>query len=119
MARALSPERGYVITPLLALMPAPSSGSGGITVLLLQVVGFGLVFYFLLIRPQSQARKKHEQILAGLKKGDEVTTGGGIIGKVKDVKDDRVTIESGTATLIVERGRIVRVGQSVAPGGAG
>jgi preprotein translocase subunit YajC len=89
------------------------------SVLLLQVAGFGLVFYFLLIRPQSQARKKHEQILAGLKKGDEVTTSGGIIGKVKEVKEDRVTIESGTAMLVVERGRIVRVGESVGPGAAG
>ena len=62
------------------------------------------------------ARKKHAEILAGLKKGDDVTTAGGIVGKVKDLKEDRVTIESGTATLVVERGRIVRVGESVSPG---
>lgn len=73
------------------------------------------IFWFLLIRPQSQARKKHAQILAGLKKGDDITTAGGIIGKVKDVKDDKITIESGTSTLVVERGRIVRVGEVVSP----
>ena len=106
-------------TPSLALMAAPSSPTGGMTVLLLQVVGFGLVFYFLLIRPQSQSRKRHEQVLAGLKKGDEVTTSGGIIGKVKDVKEDRVTIESGSATLVVERARIVRVGDYAGPAPAG
>jgi preprotein translocase subunit YajC len=78
-----------------------------------------LVFYFLIIRPQGQARKQHEQLLAGLKKGDEITTSGGLIGKVKDIKDDRVTVESGTATVVVERARIVRVGQSSAPTPAG
>ncbi|MDH5256058.1 MAG: preprotein translocase subunit YajC, partial [Gammaproteobacteria bacterium] len=77
-----------------------------------------LVFYFLIIRPQGQARKKHQAMLAALKKGDEVTTAGGIIGKVKDLKDDRVTVESGSATVVVERARIIRIGDTVAPGQA-
>jgi len=106
------------VTPALlaAIAPAPGGAPGGATVLLLQIVAIGLVFYFLIIRPQSQARKQHERLLAGLKKGDEVTTSGGIIGKVKDIKEDRITIESGSATLVVERARIVRVGQTAAPG---
>lgn len=105
---------------LFAMAPAPGSGGGsGFTILIMQVAAIGLVFYFLIIRPQGQARKKHEQLLAGLKKGDEVTTSGGLIGKVKDIKDDRVTVESGTATVVVERARIVRVGQSSAPTPAG
>jgi preprotein translocase subunit YajC len=102
--------------PTLALMATPSTPGGSMTVLVVQVLLFGLVFYFLFIRPQSQARKKHEAILASLKKGDEITTSGGIIGKVKDIKDNRVTIESGSSSLVVERSRIVRVGDSVAPG---
>jgi preprotein translocase subunit YajC len=105
------------VTPalLFAMAPAPGSGSGGFSILIMQVVAIGLVFYFLIIRPQGQARKKHEALLAGLKKGDEVTTSGGLIGKVKDIKDDRVTVESGSATVVVERARIVRVGQTNAP----
>ena len=99
--------------PLLFLM-APTGGGpgagGGFTVLLLQIAGIGLVFYFFIIRPQAQARKQHEALLAGLKKGDEITTSGGIVGRVRDIKDDRITIESGTSTLVVERGRIVRIG---------
>jgi preprotein translocase subunit YajC len=104
------------VTPalLFAMAPAPGSG-GGFSVLILQVVAIGLVFYFLIIRPQGQARKQHEQLLAGLKKGDEITTSGGLIGKVKDIKDDRVTVESGSATVVIERARIVRVGQSTPP----
>ena len=105
------------MTPhLLALMSPPSSAGGGAGVIFVQFALIGLVFYLLLIRPQQQARKRHEQILAGLKKGDEITTSGGIIGKVKEVKDERITIESGSSTLIVERSRIIRVGENVAPG---
>jgi preprotein translocase subunit YajC len=102
------------------MAPAPGSGGGsGFSVLILQVAAIGLVFYFLIIRPQGQARKKHEELLAALKKGDEITTSGGLIGKVKDIKDDRVTVESGTATVVVERARIVRVGQASAPAQSG
>ena len=101
---------------LFSLMAPQGSGSSGLTILLFQVVAIGLVFYFLVIRPQGQARKKHADMLAGLKKGDEIMTAGGIVGKVKDLKDDRVTIESGTSTLVIDRARIVRIGDSVAPG---
>jgi preprotein translocase subunit YajC len=88
------------------------------SILLFQMLAIGGVFYLLLIRPQSQARKKHTAMLQALKRGDDVTTAGGIIGKVKDLKDDRITIESGGTTLIVERSRIVRVGDTVAQGAA-
>ena len=100
------------------------SGGSGLTVLVLQMAAIGLVFYFLILRPSSQARKKHAALLANLKKGDEVMTSGGIIGKVRDIKEVetnggkevRVTIESGTASVVVERSRIVRVGDSSGPG---
>jgi preprotein translocase subunit YajC len=110
------------VTPMLlaAIAPAPGGApGGGFAVLLLQVAAIGAVFYFLIIRPQGQARKQQEQLLANLKKGDEITTSGGIIGKVKDIKDDRVTIESGTSTLVIERARIVRIGQTTAQGTSG
>lgn len=105
--------------PLLALMAPADGPSAGLSLLLLQIGAIALVFYFLILRPQSQARKKHEELLKRLKKGDEVTTVGGIIGKVKDVKDTRVTLESGTATLVVERSRIVKIGDQAAPGAPG
>ena len=101
------------------------TGTGsGLTMLLLQMAAIGLVFYFLILRPSGQARKKHAQLLIGLKKGDEVMTSGGIIGKVRDIKEveadgikeTRVTVESGTASVVVERSRIVRVGGAGAPG---
>ena len=101
---------------LFSLMAPQGGGSSGLSILLFQIVAIGLVFYFLVIRPQGQARKKHADMLAALKKGDEIMTTGGLIGKVKDIKEDRVTLETGTSTVIVDRARIVRIGDSVAPG---
>ncbi len=94
-----------------------SSQGGGMGILAFQVLAIGLVFYFLILRPQGKARKAHAALLEGLKKNDEVMTAGGIVGKVKDIKDydsngvkeSRVTIETGGTTVIVERSRIVRV----------
>jgi preprotein translocase subunit YajC len=107
---------------LLTLMaPAPGSPNGGMAILVGQIAVIVGIFYLFIIRPQGQARKRHAELLAGLKKGDDVMTAGGIIGKVKEIKtptdkgEIRVTIESGTSTLVVERSRIVRVGENAAP----
>ena len=104
------------------ILQAPAAGGLSPIWLPLQIVGIGLVFYFLIIRPQSQARKKQAELLDSLKKGDDVMTVGGIIGVVKDIKEmkergeTRVTIETGTAQVVVERSRIIRVGNASAPG---
>jgi preprotein translocase subunit YajC len=86
------------------------------TLLLVQLLAIAAIFYFLIIRPQGVARKRAEEMLAAIKKGDSVVTAGGIVGRVKDVKDNLITIESGTSSLVIERGRIVRVGDQSAPG---
>ena len=52
-----------------------------------------VIFYFFLIRPQQKKVKEHKQMVASLKRGDEVVTSGGIIGKVeKIIGDDKVDI---------------------------
>jgi preprotein translocase subunit YajC len=113
-----------VILSLLTIVAPLQNGSGsGLPMLVLQMAGIGLVFYFLILRPSAQARKRHAELLSRLKKGDEVMTSGGIIGKVRDIKEVdtsgakevRVTVESGTASVVVERSRIVRVGDSTGP----
>ena len=92
----------------------------GLPVLVFQILAIGVVFYFLIIRPQSQARKKHAELLSALKKGDDVMTAGGIVGVVKDIKEKdgetRVTVESGSSTVVIERSRIIRVGGVTAQG---
>jgi preprotein translocase subunit YajC len=69
-----------------------------------------VVFYFLLIRPQQQARKRHLEMVAALKKGDPVVTSGGLIGTVRSVKDDEVRVElAPNVEVRVQRGAIVEV----------
>jgi len=79
-----------------------------------------VIFYFILIRPQATQRKKHDEMVRSLKKGDEVVTSGGLIGEVLFIKekggedksdgmDDRVTIKSGDTRVIIERGRIAKI----------
>ena len=53
------------------------------------------VFYFLIIRPQQNNVKEHAAMVAAVKKGDEVVTQGGLIGKVSKVSDEEVTIDFG------------------------
>ena len=76
------------------------------------------IFYLVLLRPQQQQRKKHEQSIRAVKKGDEIVTAGGIIGEIVHIKTaadggasdtDRITIRSGESRLVIERGRIARV----------
>ena len=69
----------------------PSGDAGLINLLFLG--GFVLIFYFLLWRPQSKRRKEHQTLMAGLAKGDEVVTAGGIVGLVNKVEDDFVKIQ--------------------------
>lgn len=60
--------------------------------LLPMVVIFG-AFYFLLIRPQQKRQKEHRQMVESLEVGQEVVTGGGVLGKVTDVGELWVTVE--------------------------
>ncbi len=55
----------------------------------------GAIFYFLTIRPQQQRAKAHRAMIDAVKKGDEVVTGGGIVGKVVRVTDGEVEIDAG------------------------
>ena len=82
------------------------------------------IFYFILIRPQATQRKKHDELVRNLKKGDEIVTNGGLVGEVLFIKekggddksggmDDRVTIKSGETRVIIERGRIAKINRPV------
>lgn len=67
-------------------------GQGGLEVFLLPVVLI-VVFYFLLIRPQQKRQKEHRQMVADLSTGDEIVTGGGVLGKVTEVGEQFLTVE--------------------------
>lgn len=71
------------------------SGGGATAALVnfLPIVGIGLVFYFLVIAPANKQRKKQQEMLSALKKGDRVLTTGGIYGTIQDVEPDAVYLK--------------------------
>lgn len=84
------------ITPAFA-QAAPTAAAGPMAGILQMapLVLIFVVFYLLLIRPQQQQAKKHRAKLAAVKKGDQVVTGGGLVGKVTRVDDIYVDVELG------------------------
>lgn len=52
-----------------------------------------VVFYFLMIRPQQKRQKAHQTMLDAIKRGDNIVTNGGLIGKVTGVTDENLTVE--------------------------
>src|SRR5690349_13698440 len=83
----------FFISNALAAAPSAVTGVEGNYSSIVMLVIFVVVFYFLLLRPQSQRAKQHKNLIAGLTKGDEVVSSGGIIGKISKVSDDFVTLE--------------------------
>ena len=95
--------------PILAMVGSNQQGGGAISVFVLQIAAFIAIFYFILIRPQRQQAKRHDEMLKQVKRGDEIVTSGGVIGEVVHVKDDQVTIKSGEARLVIERRAIAKI----------
>ena len=82
------------ITPAYAQAQGAAQGAEGLVQFLLPIVLIFIVFYFLLIRPQQKRAKEHRDMVEAVKRGDQVVTAGGIIGKVTKVGDEgRVTVE--------------------------
>jgi len=103
-----------------SLLLAQVGGGSSLTPFLVQFVLIIAIIYFIMVRPQQKQRREHEAALKSLKRGDEIVTSGGIIGEVVHIRetskdggtnrmDDRVTIKSGDARLVVERGRIAKI----------
>jgi len=99
-----------VTNAALALLMVPREGGSAGMIFLVQMAAIFVIFYFLLIRPQSKERQRHEKMLKELKKGDEIVTNGGIIGTVVHAEENRLTVRTGENTRItVDRGRIAQV----------
>jgi preprotein translocase subunit YajC len=76
----------------------PSTEQNMISILML-VVLFG-VFYFLLIRPQQKRVKEHKNMTDALKKGDEIVTFGGVLGRITDIGDAFVDVEIASNIIV-------------------
>lgn len=82
----------FFISDANAAGAAGASQGPGFEMLIMLAV-FGLIFYFLLYRPQAKRVKEHKNLIASISKGDEVLTQGGIVGKVTKVADDKDFVE--------------------------
>ena len=86
------------------------------------IIMFGLiiaVLYFFMIRPQQKRQKEHQSLLESLKKGDEIVTQGGMIGKVTKVAEGEVTIDVGEGVKIkVVKSTVLDVRNRTAPAAA-
>lgn len=93
----------------IALLMAPRQGASGTFVFFLNVTLVIFIFYFLLIRPQRKEQERQDQMMAALKKGDEVVTAGGIIGTVIRAQERELVIKTaGETKVTVERAKIAR-----------
>ena len=69
-----------------------------------------LVFWFLIIRPQQKKQKEHKILLDSIKRGDEILTSGGMVGKVIKADDERLTVEiASNVNVIIFRSTIANV----------
>ncbi len=75
------------------------AGMGGTIIMLVVMVA---VFYFMLIRPENKRKKEAEEMRTSLKVGDKITTIGGIVGTVVNVKDDKFVIETSADQVRIE-----------------
>ncbi len=67
-----------------------------------------VIFYFLLIRPQQKRQKEHKALLANLKRGDDIITAGGVMGRITGVAETFITIEVAEKVRIkIARGQIM------------
>ena len=81
----------------------------------LPIVGMVVIFWFLIIRPQMRQQKIHRERIAAVKKGDQVVTAGGLVGKVIKVDDQYAEIEIAQGVRV--KAVKATIGDIVAPGG--
>ncbi|MFL6547598.1 MAG: preprotein translocase subunit YajC [Povalibacter sp.] len=83
----------WLISTAAAQAQGPAGQPGGALMQFLPLVLIFVVFYFLLIRPQTKRAKEHREMVAALEVGAEVVTSGGILGRVTALDDQFVTVE--------------------------
>ena len=83
--------------------PAYAQGTGASPDMLISILPFVLIFvimYFLIIRPQRTQLKKRGEMLAAMRRGDTVVTGGGLVGKVTKASDNELEVDLGGGTKV-------------------
>ncbi|WP_370458415.1 preprotein translocase subunit YajC [uncultured Desulfovibrio sp.] len=84
---------------------APASGTDMLMQFMPLILMF-VIFWFLLIRPQQKRAKAHKQMLSELKRGDHVMSSSGLIGRILEIDDEQVLLETGEAKVRISRAAI-------------
>ena len=84
------------------LTATDAAATGGMMSTVIMMVAMLAIFYFMLIRPENKRKKEAEQMRSSVRKGDKITTIGGIIGTVVDVKENNIVIETSADQVRVE-----------------
>jgi preprotein translocase subunit YajC len=100
---------------ILAASAAGAADAPPAWINLLPIVGMVLIFWFLIIRPQMKRQKEHQKKIADLKKGDQVVTAGGLVGKV--AKLDETYVELDLAQGVRVKAVKSTLGDVIPPGG--
>ena len=99
----------FPISPVIAQAAAPQPAGGGMSMIIMMVVLFGLM-YFMMIRPQMKRQKEHRALIGALAKGDEVVTNGGLAGRVDDVGETFITVEIASGVKVkLQKGAVQQV----------
>ncbi|TJZ91587.1 preprotein translocase subunit YajC [Paracoccus gahaiensis] len=91
------------VTPAYA-QAAGGAGGGAALAQFIPLILIFAIMYFLMIRPQQKRVKQHRAMVEAVKKGDQVVTQGGILGKVVSVRDDELEVEIATGVRV----RVIR-----------
>jgi preprotein translocase subunit YajC len=89
-------SRSFAVLALLAQATEQQSPMGSFQGMFVMISLFFVIFYFLVMRPQSKQQNEHKSFLSKLGKGDEVITSGGVVGKVDRVQGDLVFVDVGS-----------------------
>ena len=76
--------------------------AGGMGSSIMMIVAMIAIFYFMLIRPENKRKKEAEQMRSSVRKGDKITTIGGVVGTVVDVKENNVVVETSADQVRIE-----------------
>ncbi|MDX1705599.1 preprotein translocase subunit YajC [Pseudidiomarina sp.] len=90
--------------------------TGGGMELIFMLLMFGLIFYFMIYRPQAKRVKQHKELIASVSKGDEVLMNGGLVGRITKISEDKdfmvialaeaveVTVQKSAVTAVLPKG---------------
>jgi preprotein translocase subunit YajC len=95
--------------PAAAQAPAPTGLPGLLNSPIPMMILVGIIFYFILIRPQQQRARQQKKLLEALKAGDKVATASGIIGTVITVKDRTVSLRSADAKFEILKSAVTEI----------